>query len=120
MTGKKNLGQKRHESAVTTPKIACTHFCSYYKPEKADDLACRGFMIIERLMRGGRRFSLPEDGAEPDRGVSEMLSARVCAECPFREDGCDFAAAQEGARPCGGFILLGLLVGSGELDVDDI
>ncbi len=97
----------------------CINFCSYYKPGKAEDLACEGFMTIERLMKEGRRFSLGRDDEDACHEMPE-ISRRVCARCSFREDGCDFAAGQKGARPCGGLLLIGRLIGSGELRVDDV
>jgi hypothetical protein len=105
---------------MTTPKAVCKNFCSYYKPEKAEDLACRGFTIIQRLMREGRRISLERRDTVIGPAVSELLSENVCPSCPFREDGCDFADGREGAQPCGGFLLLGHLIGTGVLDVDDL
>ncbi len=119
MAGKKTSSQQP-DGVMTASKAVCINFCSYYRPDKAEDLACRGFTIIERLMREGRRFSLEKGDTAFGPAVSEVLSNRVCAACPFSEDGCDFAARIKGSRPCGGFLLLGRLLPSGVVKVDDL
>jgi hypothetical protein len=119
MAAKKNSSQQP-DSIMTTPKAVCINFCSYYKPEKAEDLACQSFTVIKRLMEEGRRISLKKEAAAVHPGVSELLSRKICAACSFREDGCDFAAGQKGVPPCGGFLLLSRLIGSRLLHVDDI
>jgi hypothetical protein len=118
MTGKRNL-PKTPRDIMSQPKAVCRNFCSYYKPDKAEDLACQGFTIVKRLMREGRPISLEKRGGTISHAVSEMLSANLCPPCPFHEDGCDFASGQKEALPCGGFVLLGHLLESGVLHVDD-
>jgi hypothetical protein len=119
MTGKRNSPKPPHD-ITTQPKTICMNFCSYYKPDKPEDLACQGFTIVKRLMREGRPISLEKSGGAISRAVSEMLSANLCPPCPFHKDGCDFASGQKEALPCGGFVLLGHLVESRVLQVDDL
>jgi hypothetical protein len=119
MAGKRNSPKTPH-AIVTQPETICMNFCSYYKPDKAEDLACQGFTTVKRLMREGRPVSLEKRGGAVSHAVSQMLSANLCPPCPFREDGCDFASGQKGAPPCGGLVLLGHLFESGVLHVDDL
>jgi hypothetical protein len=119
MTAKKT-SPKTPSELVPHSKAICMNFCSYYKPDKAEDLACRGFTVLEELMRKGRQISLEKRAGAVSPPVSATLSTHLCPACPFREDGCDFASGQKGARPCGGFLLLGHLIGSGVVDVDDL
>lgn len=41
-----------------------------------------------------------------------LLKKFVCRECPFKSDGCDFRATGllSDANPCGGYILLSILI----------
>jgi hypothetical protein len=119
MTGKGN-SSKTPRNIMARPETICVNFCSYYKPDKAQDLACQGFTIVKRLMQKGWAISLEKRGWPVTHAVSEMLSANLCPLCPFRRDGCDFASGRKEAPPCGGFVLLGNLVESGVLQVDDL
>jgi hypothetical protein len=31
-------------------KLLCSGYCSFYKPEKDEELACKGFLILEKLL----------------------------------------------------------------------
>jgi hypothetical protein len=119
MAGEKT-SSKKASGCVPQPKAICMNFCSYYKPDKTEDLACRGFTVIEELMKKGYPISLEKRAGAVSPTVSEILSARLCPACPFRIDGCDFASGQRPAQPCGGFLLLGHLIGSGIVHIDDL
>lgn len=97
----------------------CLKFCSYYKPGKNEELACRGYAVVERLIQKGRLIAFTRYGREPDRSLQDMLAERLCAACEFHERDCDFAQDRE-ARPCGGFVLLSQLLAAGELTIDDV
>ncbi len=98
----------------------CRKFCAYYKPGKAEDLACLGFTVIEGLIKKGLMISLEKGDSGVGRASSRALSENMCPSCPFYEDGCDFASGQASAQPCGGFLLLARLTESGTFDIDDL
>jgi hypothetical protein len=107
-------------------KTVCKGFCSYYKPSKDEELACRGFLVLEKLMKTGRdalfeknEFPVPT-GHQPNAVTSEGLARHICLSCPYYENDCDFADKKENTLPCGGFILLGGLIEAGLLDIDDV
>ena len=123
----------------------CEKFCPYYKPAKNEDLACLGFLIIERLMNKGVEITSEKTGRSLDPADAERLIKDMCVRCPFYDDDCDFAMVSRSNRegwssssilpkddegqwsekgcvpfPCGGFTLLGYLLGENIIDIDDI
>jgi hypothetical protein len=105
---------------IARPRQLCENFCAYYKPGKDEELACLAFMIVKGLIRKGMRITLEKRGRSLDQGSSRALSENICPTCPFYEDGCDFAAGKAASQPCGGYILLAQLIGSGAIAVDDL
>ncbi len=97
----------------------CLKFCSYYKPGKNEELACKGHRVLERLLREGKSIAFESISSElsPDR--SETIVKTLCIACDFHEQDCDFMQDRK-ARPCGGFILLGRLLASGAVTIEDI
>lgn len=100
----------------------CRNFCTYYKPGKNEELACQGFIVVQRLIARGRPVppARPERVAAPDCTTIERMKERVCAFCDFRIDGCDFILTDGAAAPCGGVTLLAHLLVSGELQPEDL
>ncbi|MEW6002502.1 MAG: hypothetical protein AB1638_07645 [Nitrospirota bacterium] len=98
----------------------CRHFCPYYKPTKDNRLACRGFIVVERLIREERKISFEKSDKILDMKTKETLVRHVCLQCPFYRDDCDFISGKEKSFPCGGFILLGHLLETNIIDIDDI
>ena len=100
----------------------CRNFCAYYKPGRNEDLACRGFVVVHGLIKRGKRISLdrPDRITKADNRTRDLLRTRVCCDCDFRADGCDFVLTNGKAAPCGGVSLLSHLLGSGELKEEDI
>jgi hypothetical protein len=126
-------------------KSICKIFCTYYKPDKDEDLACLGFLVIEKLVGQGVTFSCEKRDSILNPADSERLFRDMCIRCSFYENDCDFALvfrtnsgrdsvsstpASSAARylsekeripsPCGGFILLGYLLGENIVNIDDI
>lgn len=97
----------------------CSQFCSYYKPGKKEELACRGHEVVEQLLRQGRSISFYNSGKKPDRATAEALVKELCMTCPFFAQGCDFMQDRS-AHPCGGFMLLSQLLESGAIMLADI
>jgi len=98
----------------------CSRFCPYYKPGKKEDLACKGFLVIEGLIRRGRKIPLFVTEKKSNPAIQESLIHNLCAVCSFSEDGCDFVQQKERLSPCGGFILLAYLLGADIITIDNI
>ncbi len=104
-------------------KRLCKKFCAFYKETKTEDLACQGFVIIEKLVRKGSH--LPFDTFEKtDRKISKqtekMLIQELCNICPFFENDCDFIQYGWKSPPCGGYIFLGELIERQIISVDNL
>ena len=103
-------------------KQLCLPYCPYYKPGKNEELACRGYGVVERLLEGGKHVSFPRSG-KGRQPVGEAVSAvreQVCTPCAFHDEDCDFILTGGSASPCGGFLLLAYLLEAGEITIDDI
>lgn len=79
-----------------------------------------GFLVIERLMQRGMNVPFEKPSQWSDPGNQEELMVTLCPVCPFYENDCDFAQRQEGALPCGGFLLLGELIKRNIISIDII
>ncbi|KAF0144302.1 MAG: hypothetical protein FD156_1987 [Nitrospirae bacterium] len=101
-------------------KNLCKKHCKYYKPSKDNELACKGFTVIEKLIKNGRKISFNKSEKKVSASTGKKLIGNMCVACSFYEDGCDFAAEKKGAPPCGGFILLGHLLDGKIITIDDI
>lgn len=97
----------------------CSPFCIYYKPEKNEDLMCRGFDVVERLLYRNKVVSFCLSGKQREAALIEALVRELCLTCPFFEQDCDFMQDRT-ARPCGGFVLLAENLESGMLLLADI
>ncbi|MEK6745050.1 MAG: hypothetical protein AABZ15_15655 [Nitrospirota bacterium] len=100
----------------------CHNFCQYYKPGKNEELACQGYVVVHRLIEKGRHVSQdkPRRTAALDARTIEGLKGRVCAACSFRAADCDFILSGGTASPCGGYVLLFHLLGSGDLTLEEL
>jgi hypothetical protein len=104
----------------------CLPFCDFYKPGAKEELLCRGARLVERMvdrerLRPGDFQGLGNNVSwPPDRKAD--LEAVVCAPCPFRMDDCDFQSPHppEGARPCGGLLLLAQLLAAGRITLREL
>jgi hypothetical protein len=97
----------------------CLKFCSYYKPGKNEELACRGYLVVERLSREGKSLVIENSSGELSPVLRDRLIDVLCLACDFHEQDCDFMQ-DRAARPCGGFVLLEKLLGSGVITIEDI
>jgi hypothetical protein len=103
----------------TLEQTLCLKFCSYYKPEKNEELACKGYVVVERLLREGKRLVFENTSCESGPGPADRMMRTLCISCDFHEQDCDFMQDRT-ARPCGGFVLLAKLLGSGVIAIEDI
>jgi hypothetical protein len=101
-------------------KKLCGNFCSYYKPSKNEELACRGFVVVKKFIEAGKKVPFEASNSMPGLQTEEDLGKVLCPTCPFYEGDCDFVLQEGDALPCGGFIFLRLLVDSGIIGIDDV
>jgi hypothetical protein len=97
----------------------CLKFCSYYKPGKNEALACRGYLVVERLSGEGKSLVLENISGDSSPVLKDRLVDVLCLACDFHEHDCDFMQ-DRASRPCGGFVLLEQLLGSGVITIEDI
>lgn len=103
----------------TLQKKLCLPFCRYYKPGKNEELKCRGYSVVDRLVRDGKIifFERPDRRFDPAR--TEALVQALCRACPFEKEDCDFMQDRR-LPPCGGYVVLARHVAAGVLSCDDI
>jgi hypothetical protein len=96
------------------------NFCPYYKPAKSDQLACMGFIVVERFIKQRREVPFEKSYKLLDKATEEKLVHNMCIACPFYENDCDFIQQKENSMPCGGFTLLGHLLEAHIITIDNI
>jgi hypothetical protein len=101
-------------------RYLCTNFCSYYKPSKKEEFACRGFVVVERLIEKGKQIPFEKSDRMPGPLTGEGLRKVLCPTCSFYESDCDYILQEGEARPCGGLIFLALLMEDGIIGIDDV
>ena len=107
-------------SEINLRDSLCLQFCPYFKPSKNEELACKGFLVIEGLISEGKEIPFIKSDKILDTGTEEVLRKHLCMTCPFYESDCDFAQHEDGAFPCGGFSLLGILTEAAVVTIDNI
>lgn len=100
-------------------KNLCFRFCSYYNPAKNKPVACRPFLLVEKLFKNGRKINFDIPVPVSNIRDRELISA-ICTECPFHENGCDFFMSIENAKPCGGYVFIKESVKAGTIIFDEI
>jgi hypothetical protein len=98
----------------------CSRYCPYYKPSIKEELACKGFLVVKRFISDGKEIPFIKADKILDAGTENILREHLCISCPFYESDCDFAQHEDGAPPCGGFSLLGILIEASVLTIDNI
>ena len=97
----------------------CRTFCKYYKPSKKEELACGGFLVIENLLREGRKVPFDTFIERMNPVTRDLLVQNLCVLCAFYEADCDFVQQLE-SPPCGGFLLLCRLLEAEVISIDNI
>ncbi len=97
----------------------CAKYCTYYKPGKNEALACRGYAVVERILQKKQSLLVDCHLREFEHATISLIVKSMCTACDFHEHDCDFMESRK-ARPCGGFVLLAQLLGSGEITLKDI
>lgn len=107
----------------------CAGYCSFYKPGKDEELACKGFSIFKKLLEAGKRVPARVQKTGLSTITEDELFSTICRTCPFYGQDCDFAAwkigdsgnvAHESVSPCGGFLCLEQCIDQGAVDMEDI
>ena len=100
----------------------CRPFCTFFREGEKEEMACRGARMIELLVGEGKLdpAGIPPLRKSPSvwRRHDVFLGLRVCGACEFRAEDCDYRSESppEDAEPCGGAILIALLLDSGMIE----
>jgi len=97
----------------------CGQFCQYYKPGKNEELICAGYLAVERMIQAGKLLDFDLVGIPRDSSRDETIVQRLCLDCSFYRNDCDFMTDRH-LTPCGGFVVLALLLGVGRITINDI
>ena len=101
-------------------KILCENLCPHFKSGKNDELSCKGYSIIEKLLQNGKDIPFQKSDNVLTGATEEALGKYMCVTCAFYEEDCDFVGHGKKSPPCGGFTLLGHLLESGNITIADI
>ncbi len=105
--------------------IICRPYCVFYKEGEKEELECQGALLVEGLLNTGRLHAgeIPGDKKNPIlwENRDNILEA-VCNICPFKKEDCDYQSENRpaGCEPCGGYILLSILITNGIIKPEDI
>lgn len=108
------------DNEIDLTKLLCLNFCAYYKPSKSNELACLGYLVVEHLLKKGKKILFEKSDRILSQKTNDKLIKGMCISCPFHEKDCDFILHEGNLAPCGGFILLGQLLESELITIDDI
>jgi hypothetical protein len=106
--------------------IVCRPHCAFFREGAKEDMVCGAAPIARTLVtaKGPPRDSIAGRAGAPDgvRDHDRLLLEIVCRCCPFFVDGCDFRAPSPppDAVPCGGLIVLDLLLADGLITPGEI
>jgi hypothetical protein len=100
-------------------QAVCLGLCSYYKPGRNEELACRGYFVLEQLALQGVPVGSKKSEQPRDRTGEELLVRTLCMACPFHERDCDFME-NSALPPCGGFLLLAQLLATKDISIEDV
>ena len=107
-------------------EFVCIPFCTFFREDSSEELACRGALLFDKLLRHGhlRLDTLPGLSRDLDfRGKHDAdLDAIVCRQCSFQKEDCDFQSEENrwNAEPCGGYLVLSLLKMAGLINPADL
>ena len=105
--------------APSLVQTLCLKYCSYYKPGKSEELACRCFLVVEQLMRSGKAGIPGPFKKKHDSSTAETVIREICVDCDFSEKDCDYMQDRM-APPCGGMVILTQLLQSAQISLDEL
>lgn len=102
-------------------RLVCLPHCRFYKGGK-EDMACAGLVFFQSRFRYEDLNKLLQtlEPLEWDASEDEILGEILCKACDFAEDGCGFREGEEDSPPCGGYVLLELMLRRGLIDRDSL
>lgn len=100
-------------------QAVCMRLCSYYKPGRNEELACRGYLVLERLAERGFPIGRQKAEQERDKACEELLLQALCMACPFHDHDCDFME-NKALVPCGGFLMLAQMLAAKDISIGDV
>jgi hypothetical protein len=105
----------------------CRPYCLFFKEGQKEEMACRGAEVIEKMVMhqliDPDKLPRFEKNGRLWQNYKKIFGKYICATCPFRIKDCDFMseapekAAGKMIEPCGGFILLALLIENDFIDM---
>lgn len=107
----------------------CRPYCLFFKEGRKEEMACRGAEVVEKLVLHGQ---IATDGLPHfDKNYflwqkyAKIFAGYICATCPFRAEDCDFMSEEPAGpdivtEPCGGFIMLALLIENNLIDMSGL
>jgi len=103
-------------------ELVCRPFCRFYKEGGEEETACAGLLTALELLdeQTLERLAPELDGMLWDASRDELLAATLCSRCDFRVDGCGFREGEPDSPPCGGYVLIELLLRRGRLRPGDL
>jgi hypothetical protein len=114
-------------SKAVVQSYLCRPFCSFFRADVKEEMACQGALVLAALVQHGRLApeALPAPAEKAHRRWQEEdqeLERVLCRPCPFAVDGCDFHSPLRSAatEPCGGYLLLQLLKDSGTISCAEL
>jgi hypothetical protein len=117
-------------SKIDFKDYVCRPYCTFFKEGQKEEIACRGAEVLEKMVMQQLidPATLPhfEKAGQLWKIYKKIFAKYICAACPFRAQDCDFmsealeAADGQSIEPCGGFILLALLVENDFIDMSSL
>ncbi len=93
-------------------RIICAENCAFYKPGK-EEMHCGGYLFLTQNLTAGELAGLlsgcSSTAFNKDSEADRWLREKVCSQCDFLVDGCDFRDNLP-SPPCGGCILIFSLI----------
>lgn len=84
-------------------KLICEKFCAFYKPGKKEELKCGAYeFLVANYAHGEIEAAAGKAAREPLFSQDAEIMERVCRQCDFLVDGCDYRDGI-GRTPCGGY-----------------
>jgi hypothetical protein len=109
----------RDRSKEAFKDYICKPFCSYFRENSKEDLACQAALVVVELANSGRldmgALSVFNKGVDDCWQHDRDLDKTVCSQCSFWKEDCDFQSEEnwDHAEPCGGYKVLSLLKTTG-------
>lgn len=98
----------------------------FYKDGQKEEMLCQGAVIVERLLQvkeldTSKVSRLPKTSRLWNQ-YKENYGSSICHQCLFQAEDCDFQSDEisEDIEPCGGFILLVLLIENNLITESDL